>query len=198
LPTCPSLCLSSIRFLPINRGLIYPQPPQIHLLTMKRPLGVILSLSVLGIGAALQLCLAALAGFAGVVLSGDLNSPQSVTPALCFSLSIALTLFAGWTIATLFGLLRLRIWARYSILGIAGCTLGFSALSFALLTFNLGHVPLAAAQVKASAYTMHNVLLFEALVWISAAAIPGWWLVYFNLRSTKAYFLPGYQSGPAD
>jgi len=173
-----------------------PNPPQIHLLKMKCHLGVVLSASVLGVCAALQLGLAALAGFVVVILGGDLNAPQSTTPALYFGLSIALSLFASWAIATLIGLLRLRIWARYSILAIAGCTLGFGTLSLALLTFGHRPTPFAAAQGSASAYTMHNVLLFEALVWISVAAIPGCWLVYFNLRSTKAYFLPGYQPNP--
>jgi len=168
---------------------------------MKRPIGVTLSCVVLGFNGALQLLGAILAAVATVLVYQSSQRPQGdfslqnsgFLAAVLLGVTLISAVLAAWSIATLVGLARLRSWARYSILIIGGCVAALSLLSIFGLVFAATLMPSLATPPNVPASTMHVVFISEALFWVFAGAIAGWWLVYFNLRTTKTYFLPGYQ-----
>ena len=175
---------------------------------MKRPIGLILAVIVLGLTATLALLTAAGMAFSAATLASHglamPASPAGPPPpsahltAIVFGVTaIVFLLFAAFAIATVVGLLGLRNWARYAVLSIGGLLafVGFSSLAALAMLPSI----LAASQPPAAALTptmMHGVLAIGGLIYGSIAALGTWWLVYFNLRSVKAYFLPGYRQQP--
>jgi hypothetical protein len=101
-------------------------------------------------------------------------------------------LIAGWAISTIVGLVRLKNWARYSILVIGGL-LAFIGLTSAA---SLALLPAIFAQSNQQGalppHLMQGLLIGLAVFYTAIAGTGVWWLVYFNLRSVKAYFLPHY------
>ncbi len=164
---------------------------------MKRPVGVILASIVLGCFAALQLLAAALYILLAFTIRHGLpvqpTQPAMPTGALLTGIMIFTSFFfailAAWAIFTLVGLLRLRNWARYSVLVIGGCLAILGVLSIAGSIVASAFLP---ANPNLAPHTMQFVFLFTGLIYAAIAAIGAWWLVYFNLRSVKAFFLPHY------
>jgi hypothetical protein len=170
---------------------------------MQRPAGVILTAITLGLLAGLELLFVAILTFAAVVLSGsEVAAPQpSFAIPIIIGLGVFLVLLAAWAILTLIGLIRLREWARRSILVITGCLLALSLVSVAGTAIAASILPPLTPSPDAPdmpPYTMHIVLLFEALLHVISGILAGWWLVYFNLRSTAAYFLAEYGNLPPE
>src|ERR1035437_3430418 len=105
--------------------------------TMKRPIPVVLTAILLGLMAALQLLFAVLMIAVGFIVlkqgmppsAGPQPFPPSMMPALMFGMSVLFAAFAVWFILTLIGLVRLRSWARYSLLVIAGLMAAFGGIS---------------------------------------------------------------------
>ncbi len=166
---------------------------------MKRPVGVILASIVLGCFAALQLLAAALYIFLAFTFRHGTPASQPPLPTssayltgiMAFT-SLFFVILAAWVIFTIVGLVRLRNWARYSVLVIAGCLVFLalcSILGIALASSSTANLP---SSSNLSPHTMQAIFLFIGLIYSAIAAVGAWWLVYFNLRSTKAFFLPAY------
>jgi hypothetical protein len=168
---------------------------------MKRPVGVILSCVVLGLLAALQLLTAAGMAFTGVLIKRGLPTPSGNTPTApppgfvvvaVLAMAFLSLLMAVWSIATLIGLAGLRNWARYSVLVIGGCMAGFGTLAIFGVIVAATVMPQAAPTPNLPPHTMQVILAFYGFLYAIVVAIGVWWLVYFNQRKTKAYFLPQY------
>ena len=101
-------------------------------------------------------------------------------------------LFSGWGIWTAIGIFRRRGWARVSILIFA-----------VLLTFMGVGGGLAILVMQLPAQPSVTPGMMAAIRWGMAgfygllAAIGVWWLVLFNLRSTKEYFVQEATSAPS-
>jgi hypothetical protein len=158
---------------------------------MKQPIGIILSAIVLSLAALFLLTMTALMAVAGIF--ADRQSTTAAVPHfaifLIVALSIVYAILAVWAILTVIGILRLRIWARYSILILAG---GFAALGV-LLTFGtaLSRTMLASMPTRGPAPDPHLIAaIFTVLIsfYVVITAIGIWWLIYFNLRSTRELF----------
>jgi len=113
-------------------------------------------------------------------------------PALMFGTSVILAAFAVWFILTLIGLIRLRFWARYSVLAIAGLLAGLGGISMLTsfaIPFLMPTLPVAANQPAADPGMMRIIFFatgaFYGLVTAAGVAL----LVYFNLAKTRALFL---------
>jgi hypothetical protein len=160
---------------------------------MKRPIGLILTSILLALEAGFLLLLAAIMTFTGVATS---RSPAiAASPVagakflLIFSLGMAagFALFAAWAISTLVGLLRLRNWARVSMLILAGGqtfvgligAVGMLAMIFIPLPIPANQTP----HLQAIAFSVLG--LFYAVV----AAVGIWWLVYFRRAAMRELFL---------
>jgi hypothetical protein len=167
---------------------------------MKRPVPVILSAILLGLFAALQLVFMVLLIVAGTVFlkhgmpstPGPQPFPPSMMPALMFGLSVCSAAIAVWLILTLIGLVRLRSWARYSVLVIAGLMAGFGGISMLTsfaMPFLMPSLPATAGQPAPDPSMMRIIFFatggFYALVTALGVAL----LVYFCLAKTRAVFL---------
>jgi hypothetical protein len=172
---------------------------------MKRPGGVVFSAILLVLGSLFQLPIALLMAFAGVLLhkqigSGGLSGAPGPLPtwmpgymfALCgFFIALAL-----WGILTSIGLLRLRRWARYSILIIGGALALLGLLSLPVMLVML-FVPMnvASGADASQIQTVQTItkIMFGAIVLMYAtiAAVGISWLVYFNKKKVRELFAGG-------
>ena len=166
----------------------------------RRPAGVVLSAIVLGLAAALLLLLATVT-LLGAVMMGHAPPPTTLNPGVatpppailiatvaaiaCFYLALAV-----WAIATLIGLVRMRPWARISIL-IIGAGLGCLGLLFA---FGCFAAPLLMQSMpmppNSNPAMLHAVFIGMAVASLLVAALGITWLVYFALRRTREAFIP--------
>jgi hypothetical protein len=173
-----------------------PPPQRILGATMRRPLPVILSAILLGIFAAFQLLAAAGMIFVAVVTRnkslpamppGPTPLPASFLPVLFVVLALVYVAFAAWFIATLIGLVRLRSWARYSQLVIAGLMTAFAGVGLLMLAIMPSMMPTTGPVPNAN--IMHGVFLFIGLIYAISIAIGIAQLIYFNRARTRAIFL---------
>jgi hypothetical protein len=161
---------------------------------MKRPIGLILSAIVLSLAALFLLLAAALTVIAGI-FAGHQPSTAATSHFVIY-LMLAVGVFyialAVWAILTVIGILRLRSWARYSILIIGGGLAVFGVLTtvFSALFSHTMLPTLQAQQPTADPHLMAFVLLFVSAIYLLIAAVGIWWLVYFNLRSIREIFRP--------
>lgn len=175
---------------------------------MKRPVGVLLSSIVLGLIALALLLFAALMGFGAYSLAthGSQTYPSAnpatpAPPAMVVTAIVGvfaglLVLLAIWAIVTLIGLVRLKNWARYSVLVIGGCMTAFGLIAACgiLLMAAMGDQFLATANnpppQNVPPHLMQGILLTIGLFYGLMAAIGIAWLIYFNLKSVKFSFVP--------
>ena len=164
---------------------------------MKRPVPVVLSAIFLGFIAAIELLgSVAMVAMAAFALRKELPptatpvpfGPSSV-PILFFGMSVFAAALAVWSILTLIGLVRLRSWARYSFLVIAGCMAGFGGIG-ALTMFSMP-VLMNASEMPTGldTHAMHTTFYIIGAVYALIATLGTAFLVYFNLASTRALFV---------
>jgi len=158
---------------------------------MKRPIGLILSAIVLGLATLLLLLMTALTAFAAI-FSG--RQPSIATsPHWVIYLMLAVSIFyaalAVWGILTVIGILRLRSWARYSILIIGGGLAVFNVIAiFGTLLSRTMLPTLQAQQPAVDPNIMSIVFVVLTVIYLLVAMIGIWWLIYFNLRSIRELF----------
>jgi len=148
---------------------------------MSRRVGVLVSAVVALLGSILVLFIAALA-----VASLYVETPQPSPPGARGSLigaAVMFAVFGGLGIWTSVGLFRRRPWARTAILVFAG----FLAVGcvFGLLVTMLVPLPPDINPATRQVVRMTTRLMFGIPFLIGV-----WWLVQFNMRSTKAAFVP--------
>ena len=163
----------------------------------RRPVGVILSAIVLGLAAAFLLLMGAVT-FVSLLMIGHMPptpTAPGVPPPSMVLVKVSITLvscsylaLAGWAIATLVGLIRMRPWARISMIvigsGLAAIGVMFALVSFALPAM-MSSMPMPP---NGSPVMLRAILLGMAVVSLLVAALGVTWVVYFALRSTREAF----------
>ncbi|HST10826.1 MAG TPA: hypothetical protein VLL05_10650 [Terriglobales bacterium] len=157
---------------------------------MKRSPGVTFSAVTALIGSILTflvgLVMVAVMIFAPLPATGQ--TPMS--PAFMRGMFVALSLFylvpAVWGIATGIGLLRLRNWARISIIvfSVLLVLTGFFAGLVSLL------MPTPAGAAGATAAMTLGVKIGMAVFWLTLLGIGVWWLIFFTRSTVKVQFVP--------
>jgi hypothetical protein len=169
---------------------------------MKRPVGLLLSVIGLSLAALFLLLSTALTAFAAI-FSNRQPSP-AIPPHFLFYLMLFTSVFyaalAAWAIMTVVGILRLRPWARYSILIIGGglAFLGFSATLFSIVVRRTMLAGLQAQQPPADPHLLSIVLISMTAIYLFIGGVGLWWLTYFNLSSTRELFLNSSQPTPTN
>jgi hypothetical protein len=158
---------------------------------MTRPVGLILSAIVLGLAALFLLLITALTAIAG--LFGAHQPTIAASPQLFTYFVLAISLFyavlAAWAILTVIGILRLRSWARYSILVIGGGLSVIGVLAAVGTLLSRFMLPtLQTQQPTVDPRIMSVIFMIMTAIYLLVAAIGVWWLIYFNLRSTRELF----------
>jgi hypothetical protein len=150
-------------------------------MAMNKPAGVVASAVVAIIGSVFTILMAVV-----ILATVFIETPQSQTPGypgVAIGSALMLTGLAGLGIWTAIGLLRLRPWARVSILVFAG----FMAVTCVLVLVMIGIMPIppspgappeAERIVRPTMYVMFGI----------PVAIAVWWLIQFNTRNTRAAF----------
>jgi len=163
---------------------------------MKRPIGLILSAIVLSLAALFFILTAAFSVLAGVFTDRHhpfIAAPAATTPHFFLYLMLAVAVFyaalATWATLTVIGILRLRSWARYSILIIGG---GVAIIGlFAGMGTLLSHAMLptmSAQQPGADPRILSGIFFAMTAFNLLVSAVGVWWLIYFNLRPIRELF----------
>lgn len=117
-----------------------------------------------------------------VSLPSEVASPMDVGTIVIVVAIVCLGV-AAWGFATGFGLLKLKAWARFSVLAFSALALLWSCFIILSIYMALRHVSASAVRPSASQV---------AYVMLKNAAAPGligvWWLVYFNRRAVQRRF----------
>ena len=146
---------------------------------MSRPIGVTASAVVAILGSVFTLLVAAMS-----IASLFIETPQPRPPNTAQFVVAGAAMFvalAGFGIWTSVGLFRLRSWARTSILVFAGFLAAFSILTLLMTRV----MPLAP---ETTAGTEHLIRQTTAVMFGIPLAIAVWWLIQFNMQSTKTAF----------
>jgi hypothetical protein len=158
---------------------------------MKHPIGLILSAIVLSLAALFLILMTGLMASVGVFgqhQPGTAAAPHFYTYVI-LAISVFYAALAIWAILTVIGILRLRSWARYSILIIGG---GLAVISvFGIFGILISRATLPTVQAQQSTADPHILaIVFMVMIAISllVAAVGIWWLIYFNLRSVRELF----------
>jgi hypothetical protein len=163
---------------------------------MKRPVGLILSAIALSLAALFLILTTVLMVL--IAIFADRHHPfiaaaPAATPHFFLYLMLAVAVFyaalATWATLTVIGILRLRSWARYSILVIGGglAILGLLAGMGTLLSRTM--LPtLSTQQPNADPRILSGVFFVMTALYLLVSAVGGWWLIYFNLRPTRELF----------
>lgn len=153
---------------------------------MKKPVGIILSAVVLSLVGIFCLLMSALMVFAGIGGDHPVSTPM---PHFYTFLLVGMAVFyfciALWMALTAYGILRLRRWARYSILIISGCIAFFSlmsALGIAVSYFAMPQQPNVDPHILSIVF--FAIVLFE----LTFTAIGTGLFIYFIRRPTRELF----------
>ena len=152
------------------------------------PPGAVVAAGIVGILASLFTILIALASIAGMFMLPPNNS--AAIPPFAKPLAIAMTFLLGslavFGIFTSLGVLRLKRWARVSMLVWGGVMAAFCGLILLFTAF----VPLPETPAGASVSLPFLRLLISAMYGIPFL-IGIWWLLLFNQSAVKERFLAG-------
>lgn len=168
---------------------------------MNRPGGVVVSAVILALISLFQLLMAL-----GMVLSGHMepligsrpgvHAPPPIPgwmPLFMYGLAVLFLAVAGWGIATTAGILRLRQWARYSILVYGGgmALVGFFSLLIMIVLMVVGatrSIPANTPQPENLKPILEAVFGSIALFYAVVTGIGIWWLFYFSLKKVRQAF----------
>ena len=161
---------------------------------MKRSGGVTASAVMAIIGSVFTILIGGFAILGALLMRTMPNLPttpaQPVPPAAFLLAESVLFLgFGVWGMASAVGLLRLKNWARVSLLVFAGLLAFFSAIGalFMLLILVVG-LPMPPQQ-NVPPGLMTSVFATMIVFALLLVALNVWWLFYFNRRDVKAQFM---------
>ncbi|MGA3372785.1 MAG: hypothetical protein ABSC48_13595 [Terracidiphilus sp.] len=171
---------------------------------MKRPSGVVFSAVLLILGSLFQLLMALGMAFSGAISQTQIRSggfPGATTnapmpgwmPAFMYVLCVFFVALAAWGILTAVGLIRLRRWARYSMLVIGGISALFGLVSsLGTLCVMLVPLPVPSGMDASQAETVQAMtkVMFGGMAFFYGfvCALGVFWLVYFNRKRVREAF----------
>jgi hypothetical protein len=167
---------------------------------MNRSVGVTVTAVIVLFGSGLTLLAGVMMLFAS---SSDLPIPENQVHFLkYFMVFLALVLFAAaaWGIASGTGLMRLREWSRISMLVFSALLLFVCIPGLLMFLFMPFPPPGTTPSPEMTKEMLAATRIFMAVLYGILAALGGWWIYFFNKRSTKDQFLkvriPGLEGMP--
>lgn len=164
---------------------------------MKRSGGVTAAAVVLIVGSSLLVLMAGMMGLLPL-LPQPANEQNPFGMGFFYFEAVFILAIAGWGIATAVGILRLRNWARISILVISGLAIVMSFFTM-LMTFLM--IPIISQEAKIPPGATTVIELFELIILGIPLGIAIWWMVLFLLKSVRVQFgaaqLVGTAQAPA-
>jgi hypothetical protein len=167
---------------------------------MNRSVGVTVTAVIVLFGSGLTLLAGVMMLFAS---SSDLPIPENQVHFLkYFMIFLALVLFAAaaWGIASGTSLMRLREWSRISMLVFSALLLFVCIPGLLMFLFMPFPPPGTAPSPELTKEMLAATRIFMVVLYGILAALGGWWIYFFNKRSTKDQFLkvriPGLEGMP--
>jgi hypothetical protein len=167
---------------------------------MNRSVGVTVTAVIVLFGSGLTLLAGVMMLFAS---SSDLPIPENQVHFLkYFMVFLAVVLFAAaaWGIASGTGLMRLREWSRISMLVFSALLLFVCIPGLLMFLFMPFPPPGTAPSPELTKEMLGATRIFMVVLYGILAALGGWWIYFFNKRSTKDQFLkvriPGLEGMP--
>jgi hypothetical protein len=153
--------------------------------TISRPTSITLVAAILMTVGTISLLLVILVLAAPLLQSGSPFGASISTPGIFGTNSRRLVLTGGglWGIVTGVGLLRLREWARISIVVWAGILVFLGAVFIEVLLF----IPIPAL-TNVSAQGQATLYHFTTTFFLFLLAVGGWWFCLFNTSSIRDFF----------
>jgi hypothetical protein len=164
---------------------------------MNRSVGVTISAIAVMLGSGLALLMGVMMLVAS---SGGIPVPENQAHFMKYFMILTAVLFfaaGAWGISTGMGLLRIREWSRISMLVFSALML-FICIPGLLMFLSMPFPPPGTApSPQLTKNMLMGTKIFLTLFYAFLAVLGGWWLYFFNKRSTKEQFLkvPG---GPSD
>jgi hypothetical protein len=160
---------------------------------MRRPAGIVFAAGVLAVIAAFGV-LGTIFGIVVLFLLRHTVVPNIASVRIVLALVNAAALAAFlWGIWTAVGLIRLRRWARYSVLAIGFLDFvicGLASAGLLIARKSVIFTALAASRPPGSAFTPGIALLVSAVFYSLIALVGVWWMVYFSLGPVRRAFVP--------
>ncbi|HKS81900.1 MAG TPA: hypothetical protein VJR23_10390 [Candidatus Acidoferrales bacterium] len=157
---------------------------------MRRSVGVTISAVIVFVGCGLVLLQALGTAFAAFALTSMQQEPSFLGPILIFEV-IFLVGLAGWGIATGVGLIRLRNWARISMIVFSVLLVICTLVPALLFMFVPLPIPSNAKDPEMMARIMTMMRVVIEGFGLGLAALGIWWLYFFAKQSTRAQFAGG-------
>jgi hypothetical protein len=159
---------------------------------MKRPAGVTIAAAMVLLGSALTLLSAAFMIFATAMMPAAASTPAFTRDAGLIVAVLMLGL-AGWGIATGSNLLRVREWARISMIMFSGLLLVMAVPGLLMmLVMPLPNPPASAyppgAGIPSPEHLMTAVRVVMAVFYALLALLGGWWIYFFNSKPVREMF----------
>jgi hypothetical protein len=159
---------------------------------MNRPAGVIVTAVLLFLAAAFLLLGMVLFYFSLQIAQSQQNASLAQLPPFMIYANLGFQfLLALWAAVTGVGLLKLKNWARVSLLLIAGTAVMVAATSALVLWF----LPIPEVQ-GADPQFRRIVFAVVGVVFALPGAIGTWWLIYFTRPRVKAHFAGAVPADP--
>jgi len=154
---------------------------------MKRSRGVTISSVIVFIGSGLTLIFAAIMIFSAVLVRTQAQQPPFIMYAM-FAIAAIEAGFAGWGIASGVGLLRLREWARISIIVFSGFLLLISLPGLLMMLVIRLPAPPNADDPELASHVMTGVRIFMSIFYGLLISTAASWLYFFNTRFVRDQF----------
>jgi hypothetical protein len=154
---------------------------------MKRSNGVTISSIFVFIGSGVTLIFAAIMIFSSILVGTQEQQPPFIKYAM-FAIAVIEIGFASWGVASGVGLLRLREWARISIIAFSGFLLLISIPGLFMMLAIPFPTPPNSGDPELARHMMTAVRIFTSIFYgllISTAAV---WLYFFNTRFVREQF----------
>lgn len=153
------------------------------------PVGAVIAAVILGLMAFVGLLLTSVSLIAQFVINSPLIPRIAVVRIVAAGLDALILALVVLAIATIIGLFRLRIWARYSmvLLGLLDFIV-FGLISGAVLVGRFKSGMASMPMPNNPHLTFGEIMLVVAAVYGVLALIGLWWMLYFNAKSVRQIF----------
>jgi|HubBroStandDraft_6_1064221.scaffolds.fasta_scaffold285839_1 hypothetical protein len=154
---------------------------------MKRSSGITVSSIFVFIGSGATLLFAAIMVAAGL-LAGAEAKQAAFMKYMMFVIAAIEAGFAAWGVASAVGLLRVREWARISMLVFSALLLLMSVPGFAIILVMPLQMPPSATDPELANHVLLATRVGMCIFYAALIAIAAFWLYFFNSRSVRDQF----------
>jgi hypothetical protein len=154
---------------------------------MKRSSGITISSIFVFIGSGAMLFFAAIMLFAGFVVGTQAQQPAFMK-SMMFAIAAFEAALAAWGVASGIGLLRLKEWARISMIVFSALLLLISLPGLIIILVLPFPIPPNASDAELASHVMLATRIIMSIFYALLISTAGFWLYFFNTRFVRDQF----------